>query len=306
MTDDTSGERKEAEAVYVEFPDRNVVPAKIVGVDPFADVALLEVEPDGFELHPLALGDDRDLEVGQPVAAIGSPFGEQQSLSVGIVSATDRSVRSLTEFQIEGAIQTDASINPGNSGGPLLDENARVIGINQQIETNSGRQRRGRLRGPDHRRETLDRPARRRRQGRIRLHRRLDPGALPAARRPARPRHRLRGPARRSRPRRSRRRSRASRRRREDPVPGPPLPHRRRRRPLDRRPQGRRTGRPRQPDRRLRTGRHGDAGSDARGRRNREGRRHSRHPAGGQSGRLAAGRSPAACRTPPHDCGASQ
>ena len=138
VTDDTSGERKEAEAVYVEFPDRNVVPAKIVGVDPFADVALLEVEPDGFELHPLALGDDRDLEVGQPVAAIGSPFGEQQSLSVGIVSATDRSVRSLTEFQIEGAIQTDASINPGNSGGPLLDENARVIGINQQIETNSG------------------------------------------------------------------------------------------------------------------------------------------------------------------------
>ena len=138
VTDDTSGERKEAEAVYVEFPDRNVVPAKILGVDPFADVALLEVEPDGFELHPLALGDDRDLEVGQPVAAIGSPFGEQQSLSVGIVSATDRSVRSLTEFQIEGAIQTDASINPGNSGGPLLDENARVIGINQQIETNSG------------------------------------------------------------------------------------------------------------------------------------------------------------------------
>ena len=138
VTDDTSGERKEAEAVYVEFPDRNVVPAKIVGVDPFADVALLEVEPDGFELHPLTLGDDRDLIVGQPVAAIGSPFGEQQSLSVGVVSATNRSVRSLTEFQIEGAIQTDASINPGNSGGPLLDGNARVIGINQQIETNSG------------------------------------------------------------------------------------------------------------------------------------------------------------------------
>ena len=72
------------------------------------------------------------------MAAIGSPFGEQQSLSVGIVSATDRSVKSLTEFQIEGAIQTDASINPGNSGGPLLDADAQVIGINQQIETNSG------------------------------------------------------------------------------------------------------------------------------------------------------------------------
>ncbi len=72
------------------------------------------------------------------MAAIGSPFGEQQSLSVGIVSATDRSVDSLTQFQIEGAIQTDASINPGNSGGPLLDAGARVVGINQQIETESG------------------------------------------------------------------------------------------------------------------------------------------------------------------------
>jgi S1-C subfamily serine protease len=72
------------------------------------------------------------------VAAIGSPFGELRSLSVGVVSATDRSVKSLTQFQIEGAIQTDASINPGNSGGPLLEENAKVVGINEQIETSSG------------------------------------------------------------------------------------------------------------------------------------------------------------------------
>ena len=138
VTDGEGADRKEAKAVYVEFPDRNVVPARIVGYDPFADVALLAVKPDGFELQPLKLGDDRTLAVGQPVAAIGSPFGEQQSLSVGVVSATDRSVQSLTKFQIEGAIQTDASINPGNSGGPLLDAGARVVGINQQIETNSG------------------------------------------------------------------------------------------------------------------------------------------------------------------------
>ena len=138
VTDGEGTDRKEAKAVYVEFPDRNVVPARIVGYDPFADVALLAVKPDGFELHPLKLGDDHTLAVGQPVAAIGSPFGEQQSLSVGVVSATDRSVQSLTKFQIEGAIQTDASINPGNSGGPLLDAGARVVGINQQIETNSG------------------------------------------------------------------------------------------------------------------------------------------------------------------------
>jgi S1-C subfamily serine protease len=138
VTDGEGEDRKEAKAVFVEFPDRNVVAARIVGFDPFADVALLEVEPDGFDLHPLKLGDDDELVVGQPVAAIGSPFGEQQSLSVGVVSATDRSVESLTQFQIEGAIQTDASINPGNSGGPLLDAGARVVGINQQIETSSG------------------------------------------------------------------------------------------------------------------------------------------------------------------------
>ena len=76
--------------------------------------------------------------MGEPVAAIGSPFGQAQSLSVGIVSAIDRSVASLTDFQISGAIQTDAAINPGNSGGPLVGSDGRVIGINQQIQSRSG------------------------------------------------------------------------------------------------------------------------------------------------------------------------
>jgi S1-C subfamily serine protease len=138
VTDESSGTRKPAKEVFVEFPNRNVVPAEIVGFDPFADVALLKVDPDGLDLHPLALGDDHDIAVGEPVAAIGSPFGEPSSLSVGVVSAANRSVKSLTQFQIEGAIQTDASINPGNSGGPLLDGEAQVLGINQQIETSSG------------------------------------------------------------------------------------------------------------------------------------------------------------------------
>ena len=138
VTDGEGARREEARAVFVEFPDRNVVPARVVGFDPFADVALLKVDPEDLALEPLGLGDDAQLTVGQPVAAIGSPFGAQQSLSVGIVSAMDRSIRSLTRFQIEGAIQTDASINPGNSGGPLLDAAARVIGINQQIQTQSG------------------------------------------------------------------------------------------------------------------------------------------------------------------------
>jgi S1-C subfamily serine protease len=141
VTDATSGGGgpiHEAKEVYVQFADRNQVEAEIVGIDPDADVALLKVNTDGLDLHPLELGSSNDVKAGQPVAAIGSPFFQEQSLSVGIVSATDRSIPSLTQFHIEGAIQTDASINPGNSGGPLLDADGRVIGIDQQINTTSG------------------------------------------------------------------------------------------------------------------------------------------------------------------------
>jgi S1-C subfamily serine protease len=128
----------EADEVYVEFGDRNQVPAEIVGTDPNADVALIEVDPDGLDLNPIELGDSEAIQVGDPVAAIGSPFGQEQSMSVGIVSATDRSIDSLTQFKIDGAIQTDTSINPGNSGGPLIGADGRVIGIDQQINTTSG------------------------------------------------------------------------------------------------------------------------------------------------------------------------
>jgi S1-C subfamily serine protease len=127
-----------AREVYVQFPDLNQVEAEIVGFDPFADVALLRVDPEGLDLRPLPLGSENDVQVGDGVAAIGSPFGQEQSLSVGVVSASDRSIQSLTDFQIDGAIQTDASINPGNSGGPLLDAEGEVVGINQQINTTSG------------------------------------------------------------------------------------------------------------------------------------------------------------------------
>jgi S1-C subfamily serine protease len=132
------GEPVPAEQVYVEFSDRNRVPAEVVGVDPDADVALIKVEPDDLDLHTLQLSDRDEYSVGEPVAAIGSPFGEEQSLSIGIISATDRSINSLTQFTVDNAIQTDASINPGNSGGPLLDGGGKVIGINQQIESSSG------------------------------------------------------------------------------------------------------------------------------------------------------------------------
>jgi len=137
----TTGEGDEirrARQVFVEFADGNQVEAKIVGHDPNADIALLKVDPKGLTLRPLPIGDSDAVQVGTPVAAIGSPFGEKQSLSVGVVSAVDRAIDSLTEFQISGAIQTDAAINPGNSGGPLVDGQGRVIGVNQQIKSRSG------------------------------------------------------------------------------------------------------------------------------------------------------------------------
>jgi S1-C subfamily serine protease len=127
-----------AREVYVEFADGNTVEAEIVGTDPNADIALLKLDPEGLKLEPLPLGESGSVEVGEPVAAIGSPFGEQQSLSVGVVSAIDRSIESLTDFRISGAIQTDAAINPGNSGGPLVDAEGKVIGVNQQIKSTSG------------------------------------------------------------------------------------------------------------------------------------------------------------------------
>ena len=128
----------EADEVFVEFGDRNQVPAEIVGTDLNADVALIKVDPDELDLNPIELGDSESVQVGQPVAAIGSPFGQEQSMSVGIVSATDRSIDSLTQFKIDGAIQTDTSINPGNSGGPLIGGDGKVVGIDQQINTTSG------------------------------------------------------------------------------------------------------------------------------------------------------------------------
>jgi S1-C subfamily serine protease len=129
---------REARTVYVEFADGNQVEATVRGYDPEADIALLKVDPEGLTLRPLPLGSSAAVEVGTPVAAIGSPFSERQSLSVGVVSAVDRSISGLTAFQIAGAIQTDAAINPGNSGGPLVDPDGAVIGVNQQIKTSSG------------------------------------------------------------------------------------------------------------------------------------------------------------------------
>jgi len=128
-----------ATQVYVGFKDGERVPAEVIGWDVFDDVGLLKIDPRQHSLAPVPLGNSARVVVGEPVAAIGSPFGEESSLAVGVVSATRRSISALTsDYLLFDAIQTDAPINRGNSGGPLFDARGRVIGINAQIRSNSG------------------------------------------------------------------------------------------------------------------------------------------------------------------------
>jgi S1-C subfamily serine protease len=139
VTEGSGGPVGAAEKVYVEFKDRDRVPARIVGWDLFSDVAVIRVDPAQHQPTPVPLGTSATVVVGDPVAAIGSPFDEQSSLSVGVVSAINRTIDSLTSgYSISDAIQTDAPINHGNSGGPLFDTAGRVIGINAQIRSTSG------------------------------------------------------------------------------------------------------------------------------------------------------------------------
>ncbi|HEY7002839.1 MAG TPA: trypsin-like peptidase domain-containing protein [Gaiellaceae bacterium] len=128
-----------AKSVFVEFRDGDRVRAQIVGWDVYDDVGLIKVDPSEHELDVMPLGDSSRVVVGEPVAAIGSPFGNDSSLSVGVVSATERSIASLTSsYDLVDAIQTDAPINRGNSGGPMFDARGRVVGINAQIRSESG------------------------------------------------------------------------------------------------------------------------------------------------------------------------
>ncbi|GAB4320270.1 MAG: hypothetical protein Kow00117_09790 [Phototrophicales bacterium] len=127
--------------IEVSFLDGTLARARIVGLDPDSDLAVIQVdlpEEDLARLQPVTFGDSDALRIGQTVLAIGSPFGQRWTLTSGIVSAVDRSIQGLTNFSIGGVIQTDAAINPGNSGGPLLDLNGHVIGVNSQIISRSG------------------------------------------------------------------------------------------------------------------------------------------------------------------------
>jgi S1-C subfamily serine protease len=131
---------KPAAQVYVEFADHDRIPASVVGWDVFDDVGVIRVDPAAHALDVVPLGRSANVVVGEPVAAIGSPLGNEDSLAVGVVSAVGRSIAALTapHFQLIDAIQTDAPIAHGSSGGPLLDAAGRVIGITAQIRSDAG------------------------------------------------------------------------------------------------------------------------------------------------------------------------
>jgi len=127
-----------ADGARVTLADQSTFDAKLVGAFPDRDLAVLRIEAPQGKLPPIALGTSRDLLVGQRVYAIGNPFGLDQTLTTGIVSALNREIESFNNRTIRGVIQTDAAINPGNSGGPLLDSAGRLVGVNTQIASPSG------------------------------------------------------------------------------------------------------------------------------------------------------------------------
>jgi putative serine protease PepD len=127
-----------ATSVRVKFQDGYTASAKVLGTDPSTDVGVIQVNAPASELHPIPFADSSAATVGDPVVAIGSPFSLPETTTTGIVSAIGRSITAPNNYTITGAIQTDAAINPGNSGGPLLDANGHVLGLNDQIQTQSG------------------------------------------------------------------------------------------------------------------------------------------------------------------------
>ena len=212
VTDESSGKRKPAKEVFVEFPDRNVVAAEDRRLRPLR--RRRPAQGRARRLRPAPAASSATTPTSRSASRwrrSAAPSASSSRSPAGSSRRPTARCKSLTQFQIEGAIQTDASINPGNSGGPLLDAGARVLGINEQIETNSGANDGVGFAVPISAIKRSVAQLRGRRQRRIRLHRRLQPGALPAAGRQARPRHHLRRPAGRSRPRRAGREGRPRR-----------------------------------------------------------------------------------------------
>jgi S1-C subfamily serine protease len=127
-----------ADAAQVTLADQSNWKARVVGVAPDKDLAVLRIDAPAIKLQPIPIGTSKDLQVGQSVFAIGNPFGLDQTLTTGVISALNREIESVTRRPIQGVIQSDAAINPGNSGGPLLDSAGRLIGVNTAIYSPSG------------------------------------------------------------------------------------------------------------------------------------------------------------------------
>ena len=127
-----------ASELQVRLSDGTSWKADTIGVEPDKDIAVLKIDAPAGKLRPLSVGTSKDLQVGQKVFAIGNPFGLDQTLTTGVVSALGRTIKSLNDRTIADVIQTDAAINPGNSGGPLLDSAGRIIGLNTMIYSPSG------------------------------------------------------------------------------------------------------------------------------------------------------------------------
>jgi S1-C subfamily serine protease len=127
-----------ADAAQVTLADQSNWKARVVGVAPDKDLAVLRIDAPSNRLQPIPIGTSKDLQVGQSVFAIGNPFGLDQTLTTGVISALNREIESITRRPIQGVIQSDAAINPGNSGGPLLDSAGRLIGVNTAIYSPSG------------------------------------------------------------------------------------------------------------------------------------------------------------------------
>jgi len=124
--------------ITVKLGNGKAKTAKVVGADPSTDLALLRIDNGGGKLTPLKLADSSKVQIGDPTFAIGNPFGLEDTLTTGVISATERDISAPNGFSISGVLQTDAALNPGNSGGPLLNAQGEVIGVNSQIETGGG------------------------------------------------------------------------------------------------------------------------------------------------------------------------
>ena len=127
-----------AEEVEVTLGDGGVLPARVVGTDPYNDLAVLKIDAEAARLIPVELGTSANLRVGQRAIAIGNPFGLDRTLTVGVISSLGRIIERQGELPLGEAIQTDAAINPGNSGGPLLNSQGQVIGVNTAIKSPTG------------------------------------------------------------------------------------------------------------------------------------------------------------------------